>query len=200
MVAVRHGVRFFPEYVSVLGEMIRKHHGSELLTLTDQDDTPGYTVPLKTGLWGWWAKFELFAPWNEYLRPFLYFDLDTYILEDIRDIQPVDEFLMLRDFNSGKGASGIMIIPRKTDEIWDSVENLTFQGGDQDHLRKFPHGKLQDRYEGIVSYKQDWIQKKRKGRIVCFHGHPKPHEADGFRGDQWAGRIWAEHGGASTSR
>lgn len=187
--AVRHGIKFGPEYVRVLGRMVKKHHGSSLVTLTDQDDTPGRIEPLKAGLWGWWAKFELFAPWNRHLRPCVFFDLDTFIVGDIRDIQPVDEFYMLADFNRPKrGASGMMIIPRDTDEIWHGIKDVPLEGGDQDYLSRFPHRKLQDRYEGIVSYKNDVLSYNRKGRIVCFHGKPRPHEADG-----WARSVWTEH-------
>lgn len=194
--AVRHGVAFGPEYASVLGKMVRGHHGSELVTLTDQEDTPGRKAKLKAGLWGWWAKFELFAPWNRHLRPCLYFDLDTFIVGDIRDIQPDGGFWMLSDFNNEKGQSGMMILPEDTDEIWEFVKDAPLKGGDADYLRKFPHRKLQDEYEGIVSYKQDVLY-GRTGRIVCFHGRPRPHEAkDWPRGDgSWAGRIWAQYGG-----
>ena len=38
---------------------------------------------------GRWTKMEMFAPWNEDLRPALFLDLDTFLLGNI------DEFLML---------------------------------------------------------------------------------------------------------
>lgn len=193
--SVRHGINFSPDYVKVLGKMAGEHH-SGLITLTDQDDTPGLTAPLKSGLWGWWSKFELFAPWNRNLRPCVYFDLDTFIVGDIRDIQPDGDFWMLSDFNTRKGASGMMILPEDTDYIWNALQgaDLTNPKGDQYYLSQFPHKKLQDRYDGIVSYKNDVLSHGRMGRVVCFHGRPRPHEAGTWdRGDgSWAGRIWSE--------
>ncbi len=187
VVAVRRGKKFSPRYVELLGEMVFRHAGVRLITLTDQDDTPGDTLPLQTNLKGWWAKMELFAPWNAPLRPCLYFDLDTYILGDIHDLlhDHGGSLAMLRDLLKEKdGASGVMIIPRET-EIWERFikrPDTTLKGGDQAFINRFPHRYLQDEYQGIGSYK-----KGERGRIVCFHGKPKPHECNGWAGDIWAG-------------
>lgn len=195
MVAVRHGINFSKDYVTLLGRMVKRHSGEDLITLTDQGDTPGETVPLRHGFHGWWAKFELFSPELEYLRPFVYFDLDTYILGDIRDIRPDGDFWMLADFNRPKrGASGMMIIPKNTEKIWEHVKSVPLEGGDQDYLSRHPHRKLQDRYEGIVSYKNDVLSHNRMGRIVCFHGRPRPHECDG-----WARDVWESVGNGDRS-
>lgn len=189
MVAVRQGKKFSPRYVTLLEKMVLEHAGVRLITLTDEENTPGDTLPLQTSLRGWWAKMELFAPWNEALRPCLYFDLDTFILGDIRDLlhDPGDSLSLLRDlFNPKRSASGIMIIPRKTD-VWDKWTGDTSPGGgDQQYIATHPHRKLQDEYPGIVSYKAD-VLNGRKGRIVCFHGKPKPHECNGWAGDIWVG-------------
>ena len=48
--------------------------------------------------------------------------------------------------------------------------------------------RLQDRYDGIVSYKADKCDKAppEGARIVCFHGQPKPHNC----GAPWVAAAW----------
>lgn len=188
VVLVRQGDKFSPRYVELLTEQVKQHFGYRVVTLTDQTDTPGHTLPLLSGLTGWWAKLELFAPWNEKIRPFVFFDLDTYILQDIRDFVPGEELLMLRDFYRNAPASGVMFVPKKT-EVWNKWDgNTNYKRGDGEYIGKFCKGYLQDRYRGIFSYKADLLPltpPDESVRIVCFHGLPKPPDTDG-----WSGEIW----------
>lgn len=208
---VRQGTAFGPEYIDLMASQL----GETYLCLTDQHSefsTPR-RYPLKTGLQGWWAKMELFAPWNEHLRPFLFLDLDTFIVGDISEIRRACEdisstpyagegFEMLADFNKGAnyGASGVMIIGKKQDHIWDAWQknpDTSIQGGDQAFLSRFPHGILQAQFPNqIYSYKLDCRQRP-KGSIVCFHGKPKPHELG--HGDGWAYEHWLKHTGNPAS-
>lgn len=186
IVLVRQGAVFPTRYVELLTEQCPVPP----VTLTDMPDTPGKTRPLKTNLRGWWSKLELFAPWNEDLRPCVFFDLDTYILGDISDIMnnPGEEMFMLRDFNSNVGASGMMIIPKKTPVFRSEGLDLTCPHGDGGYIRKFPHRYLQDEYDGIVSYKKH-ARNEPVGRIVCFHGKPKPHQSIGWARDVWDNAV-----------
>lgn len=184
IVLVRQGTKFPKQYVGLFDDP---------LTLTDQWDTPGRTRPLRRLLPGWWSKMELFAPENESIRPCLFFDLDTYVLGDISDLlQPFEGLGMLRDFNfPERPASGVMFVPRDTDRIWREWERCpqlhmdrAGRKGDQAFIGKFCDWFIQDRFEGIVSYKKH-ARENPTGRIVCFHGFPKPHECDGWAGEHW---------------
>lgn len=191
LVTVRQGTKFGPEYVTMLRRMAYQFAGTTLVTLTDQADTPGYTMPLKADLHGWWAKLELFAPWNQDLRPCIYVDLDTFIVGDIRDWEPDDDLWLIRDFyRPERSNSGVMMIPKFTGMLWDLGKTYMQgnpQAGDGDFLTKMEHQILNDRFDGIVSYKvhcRDALSSKAK--VVCFHGAPKPHRVNGWAGDFWA--------------
>lgn len=199
---VRQGDAFGPEYLDLMWMQCPIEELGDLFVLTDDDTGLAYEHPLKTGLQGWWAKMELFAPWNEHLRPFLFLDLDTFIVGDISGIRSNDgdKLLMLRDFNRDKPASGVMIVPKDTSHIWEAWQanpDMSGPGGDQAWLARFCEGYLQDEYPNqIYSFKLDCRQRP-KGSIVCFHGKPKPHELG--HGDGWAYEHWLKHTGNPAS-
>lgn len=178
-------------YLWMLRAMLPKH---PIWCLTDQDDgVPVYTRKMRSGLTGWWSKLELFAPHMRSLRPFLYLDLDTYVLGDLTDIlswKP-DRLAMLADFNDPKRlASGMMVVPDYDDGIWfafDRDKHTGMAGGDQEFIASVvPDAlKLQGHFDGIKSYKVDG---PNSGRVVCFHGEPKPHTAS--EEHHWVRDVW----------
>jgi len=181
--AVRQGDKYGEDYVRMLRAMVREHCGTDLICLGDD-------APLRYGFKGWWAKIELFAPENEFLRPCLYFDLDTYLLDDCRDmlVEP-DGLWLIRDLGHPRRSnSGVMLIPKDTGAIWNAAKTWRGELVDGDFLNLQPHRQLQSRFDGIVSYKLD-ARHEPKGRVVCFHGEPKPHQADGWAGDVWRLRM-----------
>lgn len=193
VVVVRQGDKYGPEYPELLRKQVAENADvpvrfKVLGNGTDADKLLVNSWP------GWWSKLELFAPWNVDLRPCLFLDLDTYILGNIDDLvcfRP-DRLTMLRDFNRPeRGQSAIMAIPEDVGHIWSAFNQdpsgamRRYPGGDQAFLGQFPMGFLQDRFEGIYSYKVDRMQDAPRGRICCFHGKPKPHETEG-----WAREVW----------
>lgn len=185
VVLVRQGRKYSNRYVEVLTEQV----GAPVTTLTDQADTSGATRALQRDYEGWTAKMELFAPWNADLRPCLFLDLDTFVLGDISDIRAINDnkLWLIRDFyHSHRSNSGIIVVPENVERIWDKFERTPkHKFRDGDFLDRFPHEVLQDHFEGIVSYKADECFDEPKGRVVCWHGKPKPHECDG-----WVKEIW----------
>ena len=136
-------------------------------------------------LTGWWAKMELFAPWNSHLRPCLYFDLDTQLVGDIGPLLelPEDRFLMLAGFvNTRARNSGVMVLPRHTHRIWEEfhskcVDGGKFPRGDADFLAPYAEGAIQDYVDGIYSFKYHCHRASppREGaRVICYHGNPRP--------------------------
>lgn len=172
-----------PEYVIMLRKMVKQHLGKQLMVLGDQGDADIEVKHHK----GWHAKLELFRPEFSYLRPFLYFDLDTYIMEDSREllINP-DELYLIRDFNiSKRGNSGVMIIPKETDKIW---ENRTTDVADGDYLNTQQHKYINDFFPHLRSYKNH-CKEGPEGKVICFHGQPKPDNVQGWAGDVWTTLI-----------
>lgn len=140
---------------------------------------------------GWWSKIEVFRPENRDLRPCLCVDLDTLILGDITPILNLDpeRLWLIRDFNRpNKGESGLFIAPKDgiSDVIWKGVQQIpNLTRGDGAFLRRFECGYIQDEVDGILSYKTHKLQDEPRGRVVCFHGKPKPHECKGWAHDLW---------------
>lgn len=190
IVCVRQGEKYGPEYVRMLRAMIERHARRDLIVLGDGQDAD---VTLEHGYTGWHAKLELFRPDLAEIRPCLYLDLDTYVLGDIWDLAEaqVPELCLLRDFNRpSRGNSGVMMIPRETGEIWAKRRTDVPDG---DYLDTHPHSYLQDRFpKRIESYKLH-ARERPNAPVVCFHGHPRPHEADG-----WAGEIWSRYTGGEA--
>jgi len=146
---------------------------------------------------------ELFAPWNEDLRPAVYFDLDTFIVGNISELYKLNSnhFWLIRDlYHPNQGASGIMILPKDTSLQWkywtaNPEHHMQTCWGDQVYLQNFAHQYIQDSFAGIVSYKADLqtggILPRKEDKIICFHGKPKPHElteADGWYYNFWKGK------------
>lgn len=175
----------------MLSRMAAQFCGKELLLLTERETTEKVChVERSHDLRGWWAKLELFSPSFRVYRPCIFFDLDTYILSDVRELlSEPDELWLIRDFyQTSRSNSGVMLIPEDTDEIWEKAQNWPHFNnptmGDGDFLTTMPHQRINDRFDGLTSYKIH-CQKHPAGKICCFHGKPKPHQADG-----WAGELW----------
>lgn len=187
IVVVRQGSKYGPEYVTALRRQVEAFSTRAFVVVGDDDDAD---VRLRHGLVGWWAKLELFSPELAHLRPFFFLDLDTYITGDIDsslDRLPLERLLLLRDFNrQHRGNSGLMLVPHETAGVWDAFRRggRPSYGGDGDFLNAQPHGYLDD-YMRFFSYKKHCREAMRLP-IVCFHGKPKPHEADGWAAEWWA--------------
>lgn len=175
----------------MLSRMVEEYTDRELIVLTDREtNLPGFHVERRHPLRGWWSKLELFSPEFQY-RPCLFFDLDTYIRGNIDDLleEPEDLWLIRDFYQQSRSNSGVMRIPRETQAIWERAQRWDGfndpRRGDGDYLTTCKHKVMDDM--GIVSYKVH-CQKRPTGRIVCFHGQPKPHNAPGWAGDVW--RQW----------
>ena len=161
---VRQGDKYGSEYVKALRKQLFDFN---VATLTDQWDTPGDTQPLRSDLKGWWAKLELFAPWNRALRPALYIDLDSFVFKSPAQYNMGGEFAMVEDFVGPSPAnSSVMWIPQETAKIWDAFDadpekNMKSCGGygDQKFLAPFATHLWKTPDDGITSFRaldRDW--------------------------------------------
>lgn len=190
------------QYLKLLSEQITKHYGIAPICLTDIPTYLCIEQPLKDkDLAGWWAKMELFAPWNKHLRPFWYLDLDSFVMEEISYIRDFDSkyFHMCREWANispkpSWSQSSMMYVPDDiyVDTIWDKfmedkANNLKITGGDQVFLSFMKKKHIQDVFPDLIgSYKCHKQQEKRKTEIVTFHGQPKPDRI--YSG--WARDVW----------
>lgn len=172
-----------------------KAQGHELIALTDYGEGRPLLSPEKYR--GWWAKLEVTRPENRDIRPCFCIDLDTFVVGDIKPILELDptKLWLIRQFLGSRqlGESGLWIAPKDTDRIWESAEKLrSFERGDGDFLRHFPHDFIPDHVDGIYSYKAHHLQESHPegARVICFHGRPRPHEAGG-----WAREFFERHAG-----
>ena len=207
---LRSGGDYAPIHVERLQRQLAKHlPGAELICLSDVD-VPCRRIPLRqdwSGVRGWWAKMELFAPWVE--GDLLFFDLDTSLVGDLGEIAAVRSLTMLQDFNfSAYASSGVMFLPQAVrPQIWEtfSRDPMHWIGryddphrgearwGDQAFLCDHGFANAQ-RWQTVVpdqiySYKVHDLARRgmpQNARVICFHGQPRPwavEVAPEFQGD-----------------
>jgi len=200
----RTGAKFGMRDVRLLANQLQKHRGSfhlNIFVLTDVvlEKTHIKNVillPMKYHWKGWWSKMNLFSPDLEYLRPFLYLDLDTAVINPLsafllNDL-PSNGVIMLRDFYKPlEPASGVMWLPARNEKIcrvWDC-----WMAGPESHIKKYkgdqrfinsvikPDYFFQDITKGIANFKFGRGKyKKRLNKndvVICFHGEPKIRNA-----------------------
>lgn len=203
IVLVRSGDKYGPEYVSALTRQLNENSGARVITLTDQPDTPGKTQPLWCRFPGWWSKLELFAPWNAWVRPCLYIDLDSYVFGSLDHLK-ADDFRMVTDFYGTSPANScVMWIPMEFGWAWQDFAHDPAAimakykcQGDQGYLAMYCRS-LWSSDDGIVSYKIDGLERK-KGCIMQFHGRPKPHDIEtGWAAEHW--KRYSTHGATLDS-
>ncbi len=191
--------------VILLVHHLRKNSKPEtkIICLSDQTTTVRKMIdfeihPLPNPNWkGWWSKMNIFNPQLADLRPFLFMDLDTAIVNDFDTfkipIRFADSFIGVNDFyQSGLLQSCLMYIPKesvKLTKIWDTWISFPEKWmskfrGDQDFIRSVaaPDTFFQTFTDVIQSFKpvkqNTWrISLTKTNTIICFHGHPRILEA-----------------------
>ena len=169
------------DYVTALGRQFQRH--GHLLTVLQPRHQIGRYKP----------KLEWFAPWNAHMRPAVVFDLDTFIVGDPAPFLGLDDskLWLIRQFlsNTHLGESGIFVAPDDDalcERIWGAAQGLDPKAPDGKLLRSFPHEFIPDVIDGIVSYKLNAREQcPTSARVVCFHGRPRPAEAEGWAKDWW---------------
>lgn len=199
------------QYVTHLRRQIQRHyslpHEFHLWTDEPAEDYPGWVVH-KARFPGWWPKLQIFEPGVLQGRC-AFIDLDTYI---VRNIDHWSEykgaFATLRDFwvPNRLGPAVMLFDPVRCEHIYRTWEasgfDMSDSRGDQGFLSNLDQGRfyktvdfLQELWPGeFVSYKGEALEDIPNGcTAVCFHGKPRPHEAQG-----WAKTAW-EMGGIAVA-
>lgn len=198
IICLKWGTLYGPEYVNKLYNNLCKNITVPYEFICFTEDTTNVLAPTKPlpklNLEGWWNKLWLFNPQLPIKNDrVFYIDLDTMILGNIDHIlSNLNKGLyMLRDFYRPTGyGSGLMSWNLNEQfYLWElfQVEKLKrpllqLPGhGDQGFIEHYAHKPIyafQEEFPGdVVSYKVHRIRDKVEGgKIMCFHGKPRPHE------------------------
>jgi hypothetical protein len=197
IVCVRKGQKYTEQDVTALKAQCLEHEPDARFICLSEQDNKCETIPLRHDYPGWWSKLELFSPENEHLRPFLFLDLDTFVLGNFGDMWDMcgNSFWMLEDFyRPNGGQSAMMWIPKNVSHIWDAwircpSTHMSNHKGDQGFLETFNFNYIQNVFKGHMSYKVHDLSDSPKGAVtVHFHGKPKAQETTG-----WALQYWQKY-------
>lgn len=183
-------------YVRSLKAMVKRHLTVQhkFYCITDEPKDGIECISAHPDLMGWWQKIYMFKPGLFDENTLIYFDLDTFILQNIDALADYKgDFAMLKDFWAPVPASGVMIWRQKNSIVWEDYLN---QGMPQHHINgdggwlgdNFKCDLLQELYQQgyFVSYKTECLkQPPKRAHVCCFHGEPRPHEAKGWPRDVW---------------
>jgi len=207
VVTIKWGRKYGPEYVNKLYRGVQegltaKHR---FCCFTDDDegiDKEIQTMPLYGNYEGWWNKMLLFRGLPGLHGRIIWLDLDTVITGNIDFLTEYNGNLAwLRDFYRPQfGASGAMLMMDGANRwVWHRFEQRQHElmkryYGDQEVINILlqNEGKeadyLQDLWpDKIVSYKVHCQNRlPKEAAIVCFHGRPRPHEAE----SAWISNFW----------
>ena len=211
-VCVKAGRLYGADYVNILRDMVARNlpegYPGRFVCFTDDPEglDPGIEVrDLPTDLERWWGKLYLFKkglfPDGERI---VFFDLDTAIVGKLDDlVKYAGDFATLRDFYRPEGLGPAVILWKAGAashywDKWDAAGRPRNYHGDQGWLESMPYeGEiLQDLFPShFCSFKRDCHPLPPKGaRVVCFHGEPRPHNANA----EWVKQVWRIGGGTAS--
>lgn len=208
-VCLKAGTAYGPEYVNILRDMVARNlpagYPGRFVCLTD--DPSGLedgieTLPLPDDLERWWGKLYLFKRglFEDGTR-LVFMDLDTVIVGRLDDIAGYrGRFATLRDFMIPQRLGPAIMAweagsVAKIWEGWEALGKPRHQMGDLWWLNTLDGGLfasqadiLQDLYpKSFCSFKVHCAPYPPKSaRVVCFHGEPRPHNAN----VEWVKRVW----------
>lgn len=209
---LKHGGDYDERYVKSLHESIGRNIHDYKFDFICLSGVYNALNQLTDNWQGWWSKIELF----KLVGKVLYFDLDTVILHNIdymfelTNRLATNEFIGIKSFNPTRNqkeetifASGIMAWNGDFRFVYDNFdyhkEKIGLGKGrmrDQDYISRELRARnikikfWQDEMGGIYSYKNHCKEGlPASARVVCFHGHPRPHEVMHL---DWVKENWGE--------
>jgi len=186
LIVVRQGEKYHSGYVERLRKQAWDTSRMETIVLGDGHDAD---IKLERGYEGWWSKIELLRP--DIPKPFVYIDLDSFILRDISYLSDLSGNWISREWWKGMTGvqSSVMKIEHSSEmwEEWLSVEStlLGHRNGDQEFFKRFEWNYFQDFLPRAVGSYKVHNREKPVNDIVTFHGKPLMKDAGG-----WAEELW----------
>lgn len=155
-VLVKGNVPYTPDYVARLAGMVRRSLGRKphrIVCLTDQPEAmpagvDAIKITLPPGLFGWWAKLELFNPAHNWRGRILYLDLDVLVVGDLALIGDYPAwFALVPDAGNFQPRNGLRVVKAYNssvmtwtagagDDIWSAWSPAVAEifWGDQDWI------------------------------------------------------------------
>jgi hypothetical protein len=154
-VFVRGHVPFTVEYVRKLHAMCGRWltRRVRFVCLTDRPEqmptgVEGIRIKLPRGLFGWWAKVQLFNPEHGFTGRMLYLDLDTLVVDELDPIVDYPaSFALAPHGGRFEGRQGRAVVRRFNSSV------MVWDAGTADHLYTDWTEDISDRLWGD----QDWI-------------------------------------------
>jgi len=198
---LRSGGDFNANWVRKLHDGVKRNLGPHRFVCLSDVDVPCERIPLLHKWPGWWSKLELFL----IPGPLLYFDLDTVIVGDLREIGKIaskKQLTAIQPFYRPDGlASGMMAWNGQFKYVYDLFNSKperwmeTFRKrGDQMMIGNIVPKSMVKYWQDetpsqLVSYKVHvkGEQLPENARVVAFHGKPRPNAV--FHG--WLKEHWS---------
>lgn len=194
VVCIKVGTKYNADYVNKLQNMVSRHLTipHDFICITDDHVDVNCKCILPELNDGWWTKLTLFKkdPYGIEGK-ILFLDLDIVIRENIDCFaQYQSDFIIIKDWLMPMFNSSVFLLEAGTrSKVWESyikdpeTAKVYAKGGDQHWITLHAKGE---------TWPDDWIKSykvnnfKEEGKIVVFHGNPKPHKCDSWVKDQWA--------------
>lgn len=156
---------YHPGWVTKLKRMVADKlppHNFVCLTNVPEDVECADTLPLTSGLEGWWAKLELFRPDNGLAGRILYLDLDVLAVDDLTPLVTDQTTFMPPSYTFGPGE------PASTDWRLNKYQSsaFCFEAGTFPELFTLFEERHRQRFRGDQDWigyvtDQDWIAETR---------------------------------------
>ena len=135
---VHANVPYGVEYVEKLNGMVSRHLNRpfRFVCLTDAPQmVPAGVHPIHIGhpkgLFGWWAKVQLFSLEHGFTGRMLYLDLDTLVVSSLDPIVDFPaEFALVPHAGTFNGKNGLAVVKRFNSSV------MAWDAGTQDHIFK----------------------------------------------------------------
>ena len=194
VVCVKVGTKYNSEYVNKLQNMVSRHLTvpHDFICITDDHVGVNCKCILPDGEDnGWWTKLTLFKKDPYGIKgKILYFDLDVVIRENIDCFANYrSDFIIMKDKLMNMYNSSVFLLEAGSrPNVWDSyikdpIDARKYAvGGDQHWITEKAKADL---------WSEDWVKSykvnnfKEEGKVVIYHGKPKPHELNDWTKDEW---------------
>ena len=153
ILCIKHGTKYSADYVNILYNMVARHCTLDYTFVCLTDDSTNLnpnilTLPLPTGLSGWWCKPYMYSADLPLNGTVLYMDLDVVISNNIDKLfnWNINKWCTIRDFTrvmrptwEKYNSSVIRFKTGELDFVWKDFINNSAKiqakyHGDQDHL------------------------------------------------------------------
>ena len=188
IICFRYGDYYGPEYIKVLKKQLKNYN---VIVLGDGEDADIKESPMYQ-MEGFWYEMRIFAPDLKKYQPFLYLDIDSFIMDEIDEVFDKKERLIPLEWNPGARNKYIFTLAwlTYTDDIWEEWYSdrqlwMDTYHTSQDFISRFNFNSFQEEMPGFVGSYKRHNRLEPVNKIIAFHGVPKMPQAKGWAQDRW---------------